>query len=86
MQIWKQCFGMDAGNHTFNVFQGENKMNFHDQLTQAKETYDGKPYKEPLTMTDEDRKRLRESYSKEHMARMKATIDYTRNKMGDMGI
>jgi len=65
--------------------------NFHNQLTQANETYDGKPYKEKPTyitpgLTEAERKSIRERYSREHMARMKATIDYTRNKMGDMGI
>lgn len=37
-------------------------------------------------MTDEDRRKLRAKYSAEHLARMRATIDYTRNRMGDMGI
>jgi len=37
-------------------------------------------------MTEEQRRELRERYSQEHLARMRAAIDYTRNKMGDMGI
>lgn len=37
-------------------------------------------------MTEEERRKLRERYSQEHLTRMRAAIDYTRNKMGDMGI
>lgn len=66
-------------------------MTFQDQLTQANKDYDGKPYKEKPSyitegMTEAERQRLKSMYSREHLQRMRATIDYTRNKMGNMSI
>lgn len=58
---------------------------FEKQLAKASNDYDGKPYKEK-GMTDEDRKRLRAMYSKEHIQKMIETINIGRSRKGDLRI